>query len=1227
MAHENQDDGLIRRYLLGRLGEDEREQLEEKMLADNEVFNRVLLAEDEMVEDYVNGELPESDRAEFEASFLSTPEGRKQVTYARALSEYVKDASPSRDAEVRVGENPIEREPLTELQRKFLPTQVAEAPFRGSGVKPVWWRRPALVPYLAGAAAAVIVIGLGLGISRIISPSEVSKGLTALAYAYRDQRPLEARISGFGYASASTTRGDEPNVDWTARKLAENVLLEAVLNHPNAATHHAAGRLYLAEKKFEDAIKEFDEALKTDPNNAQLHSDYGAALFEYSLDLRSNDESGASVEALARSLEHLNHALALDPKLHEALFNRALLHERMMLVERAIEDWRAYIEHDASGPWADEARQHLSILEESQRRNAQSQRSVVEDFMTAFRGRDSERAWSLFSANREKLITELLAGYLSNPDPLLSNSASELLDALDYAGGLDAQRVGDFYTVDTARFYKIASQQTKTVAREAIEITGKARESYLGGEVETAKTLRERARDIFFRIGDQSDARLATYWLALHLWELGLTQESESLLEPLLGACQADHYHWLRARALYQRATIAFKLDEHSNAISYYQQSQALADSINDPQSELDARDGLIEKYRLLGAREQCLAKVAESLARLKAPSLGPMPLWRHFNFLATAFAVFGFPDAAIDHARESLRFALEVGNFTMLSFCYAHLGLTYGRAQLFEDAFSNVQRAYDVAAAHETSSLGQLMMAYASVQTGHLYRERGDFAQALDAYDRAIELHRLHALDFSTHLYQAFKGRLACYMALNDTSAAHEQLTTLIALMDKHRAQITEEENRDNFFDIEQSVYDMGIDLAYSRMQDADQAFLYAEASRGRSLLVSMQGSKQVAKGDDLANSQLVATARPLDLIDIQKRIPDRTRILEYAVLDDKLIIWVISRDDLKSVPIPLSEQMLGDIVDRFMSAVEETSGARAVETQQLGRALFDYLIAPVEAMLKEADTLIVVPDKELSRLPWDALFTPRDKPLLEEYLVMTNPSATLFAVCTDLAAQKDDGREERILSVGNPSFDRQAFPELQPLTSAKNEAETIHKLYSRTSCLLFEGAASEKAVREQLPSADVAQFALHCVSNKQSGMRPSLVLAQGHGGRAPTSDNDGVLQAQEIGRLQMPRLRLAVLSACQTGAGRYYRGEGMISLARSFLAARVPLVVASLWSVNSEATADLMIRFHQYRKRYGNTARALRDAKLDLLRANTTYSRPVYWAGFQLVGGQASF
>src|SRR5262249_51642403 len=147
----------------------------------------------------------------------------------------------------------------------------------------VWWKRAFANPYLRIAAAAVIVFGLGLGIWRVFFyQSDVAKGMAALAKAYRAERPVEARISGLGYAPLNDTRGvEQPKVDELSLNRAERILLDEVSEHPSsAAAHHALGRFYLAERKFDKAIAHFDEALKGDANNAQLHSDYGAALLE-----------------------------------------------------------------------------------------------------------------------------------------------------------------------------------------------------------------------------------------------------------------------------------------------------------------------------------------------------------------------------------------------------------------------------------------------------------------------------------------------------------------------------------------------------------------------------------------------------------------------------------------------------------------------------------------------------------------------------------------------------------------------------------------------------------------------------------------------------------------------------------------------------------------------------------------------------------------------------------
>ncbi|MFY9609408.1 MAG: hypothetical protein WAU45_12435, partial [Blastocatellia bacterium] len=471
MANENDEGGLIRRYLLGQISGDEREQLEEMMMSDDELYNRVLLAEDELVEEYVQGELSESERAGFEASFLSTPDGRKQASFAKALDKYVSSASASE------GETENKSVPAGErgIDERAGPSKVS---------RPVWWSRPAIVSYFRFAAAAVIVVGLGFGIWRVFFfQSEVRKGLAALNSAYRLQRPIEPRISGFDYAPTSVTRGGAQRVDTVWLNRAERILLDEAAERPNAESHHALGRLYLAEQKFDDAVREFEESLKAESDNAQLHSDYGALLLEIGKTERSKHESGKSLETFARSLEHLTRAIELDGMLLEALYNRALLYQEMMLPRQAEDDWRHYLRKDPNSKWSEEATRHLKTIEEQRSRSSQNRDSLFDEFLNAYRARNDDRAWEIFTrchVRAGNFITErLIDSYLerlTKPEFNEADQAGDVLKVLSYAGALQSRRAADQFTFDLARFYEAsASKHSRSLisARASVRLAQK----------------------------------------------------------------------------------------------------------------------------------------------------------------------------------------------------------------------------------------------------------------------------------------------------------------------------------------------------------------------------------------------------------------------------------------------------------------------------------------------------------------------------------------------------------------------------------------------------------------------------------------------------------------------------------------------------------------------------------------------------------------------------------
>jgi CHAT domain-containing protein len=150
-----------------------------------------------------------------------------------------------------------------------------------------------------------------------------------------------------------------------------------------------------------------------------------------------------------------------------------------------------------------------------------------------------------------------------------------------------------------------------------------------------------------------------------------------------------------------------------------------------------------------------------------------------------------------------------------------------------------------------------------------------------------------------------------------------------------------------------------------------------------------------------------------------------------------------------------------------------------------------------------------------------------------------------------------------------------------------------------------------------------------MHYILNEHSEMLSGFPLAPEATNSTHDPSLDGFLQSYEIYRMNLRRLRLVVLSACSTGIERNYSGEGAVSAVRPFLVGRVPTVVASLWSVDSDASADLMVNFHKYRRRESQSVtQALKHAQLEMLQdPDTRLHHPYYWAPFVVIGGFSSY
>src|SRR6185503_10341695 len=186
--------------------------------------------------------------------------------------------------------------------------------------------------------------------------------------------------------------------------------------------------------------------------------------------------------------------------------------------------------------------------------------------------------------------------------------------------------------------------------------------------------------------------------------------------------------------------------------------------------------------------------------------------------------------------------------------------------------------------------------------------------------------------------------------------------------------------------------------------------------------------------------------------------------------------------------------------------------------------------------------------------------------------------------------------------------------------LYASSKEADAIIRYAPWGTSLKAVGFDANRAriVGPELSNYRVVHFATHGLINNEhpelSGIVFSLFDQQGRG-------QDGFLRLHDIYNLHLPA-DLVVLSACSTGLGKDVRGEGLIGLTRGFMYAGASGVIASLWKVDDDATAELMKHFYEALFQKGMApAAALRYAQLTLSQ-NKRWQSPYYWAGFVIQG-----
>jgi CHAT domain-containing protein len=459
--------------------------------------------------------------------------------------------------------------------------------------------------------------------------------------------------------------------------------------------------------------------------------------------------------------------------------------------------------------------------------------------------------------------------------------------------------------------------------------------------------------------------------------------------------------------------------------------------------------------------------------------------------------------------------------------------------------------------------------------------------------YDEAERLLRKNLEFYSqgllkaTFLYSQSAMLLArAYAETNRIREAAEKFNEAIEVVENDDGYLKTEKLRVKFDDERRELYDSAIEFEY-RHGSPDAAWTYLQKYRAKLFLEFLA---QFDPGIEGIHTQALDRAR------VQRLVGNDTQIIEYALLKNQLLIWLISDKFFTLHSIPITRSEIEDTVQAVLQKLRNGDDAHRL-LEELGQTL----IEPIAALLDPSRTVAIIPDGALHGLPFAALRRPGKKQyLIHDFPVVVSPSLTHLLATTAARPRRD-----MIVGFGSQNGTSSEIKEIESLKSIYPNAATV------------AGRAVNKAgFLAAMNTAAVFHYAGHSATDAVDPLRSSILLDGNRYG--PNS-----VTAVDISLQRLPKNAVVILSSCDSSVGNSRDGVGVRGLTSAFLIGGAGSVVGSLWPVEASSTADLMIRFHRFfATSQFPVAKALRQAQLTFLATFPERSHPYYWSGFVVTG-----
>ena len=895
-----------------------------------------------------------------------------------------------------------------------------------------------------------------------------------------------------------------------------------------------------------------------------------------------------SEERWLKALAAVDRALALDPQLEAANFNRALIVHSLGALPVARDLWAAYLRHDPGSAWGAAARRHLASIQpgEAEIWGALRQRSepLAEAELLRMARLSPEHArrygegwfpalWAdamsrgEVSLARQQLDTaRLLAGYVRSHRG--ESLAAEAVAAIESARGSAVEQLTAAYLAYSTGRQAHGVQRYDEAAREY----GRARQAFLDAGSPMVAVAEFYAACVLFD-RDQPAAALRELEALLARERKDAPDRHRALIAQIqyqISLCEAARGHWSASLAAAQEAFNIFTaIGERGNAGAAQAVLSEDYDFIGQP--DLSWKHGVAALR--VSSRAGDLVRARTIVAVLCRTEMRGRR-WERALALSTLEG---------DFARIVSEPRLNADLFLRQAVILSRLG----RAA---DAGRAVAEARRAAGVLPDAMLRTKLLADIDGAAGAIVRSTDPHA-AVRLLSSAIAFQRKASRPILLSELHLERGR--AFRSLGDLQAAGRDFEEGIAELERQRTMLHDAQLRGGIFDDASDLFAEAVSLQLQRKTSVEAVLAYVERGRARTLL------EQLGEGRQQEGAGLPR------IVDIQRELVPGSVIIEYVALPDRLLTILISPDRVVLRTALVSRAEVAALTDSFIEELSKGESAR-------GSALFDILIRPLAGELRGVTAINVVADDILQRIPFTALYD-RDARvfLVGRYAIGMVPSAGVFIATSGRVVPAGSPRPSTAIVFGNPRLPRDLFPSLRELSGAEREARWVGSRYPRGEVFTGETATAHQFLTVA-PDREVVHFAGHALLSRTEPGLSALVLAAGKG-------RGGTLTVAEISAMRFRSTRLVVLAACSTMTGRKAAVEGMPTIARAFLVAGVPAVVGTLWDIDDREAAPLMRTFHEEFARGSSPGEALRAAQIRAIRAGV---KPSIWSAFALTG-----